>query len=177
MLKLGLNRGIVLIAAALMLSACAGRERDITLRVVESDQTGPDEFAILPSKPLQQPADYNTLPAPNPGGPNLTDQNPMGDGVAALGGNPARLNPGGIPGSDGALVAYAGRNGVDPNVRAELAQQDEEYRRRKSIFTKFRIKREDLYNKIYRNQTLDADREMYRYRRAGVPTPTAPPGN
>ncbi|WP_317625976.1 DUF3035 domain-containing protein [Rhodalgimonas zhirmunskyi] len=177
MLTKGLNRGIILIAAALTLSACAGRERDITLRVVQSDQSGPDEFGIIPGKPLQQPDQYTTLPAPNPGGANRTDQNPLGDGVAALGGNPARLNPAGVPRGESALVAYAGRNGVDPNVRTELAQQDEDYRRRKSVFTKFRLKRTDLYNKIYKNETLNAQREMNRYRRAGVPTPTAPPLN
>lgn len=168
------KRVIFLVVAAVALSACANR--DITLRVVQSDQAGPDEFAILPSKPLQQPPNFRELPAPNPGGPNRTDQNPMGDGVAALGGNPARLTPGqGVPASDGALVRHASRNGVDPNIRADLAEQDEAYRRRQSLFTKFRIKREDLYNKVYRRETLNARREWLRYRRAGVRTPTAPP--
>jgi hypothetical protein len=161
--------------AATGLSACGGYERDITLRDSRSMGPGPDEFGILPGKPLQPPASFSDLPPPTPGGANLTDQNPMGDGVAALGGNAARLQDTGVPAGDTGLVRYASRNGVDPNVRAELAAQDEDFRRRKSRFTKFRIARQDLYNQVYKRETLNARRTWNLFRRAGAPTPTAPP--
>lgn len=166
---------LILVMAATGLAACGGYERDITLRDIRSAGPGPDEFAILPGKPLQPPANFTELPPPTPGGANLTDQNPLGDGIAALGGNPARLQARGVPAGDAGLVRYASRNGVDPNVRAELAAQDEDYRRRKSRFTKFRLTRQDLYDKIYKRETLNARRTWNLFRRAGAPTPTAPP--
>ncbi|MDQ2089514.1 DUF3035 domain-containing protein [Marimonas arenosa] len=169
------KRIAILMMTAMGLSACAGYERDITLRDMRPATPGPDEFSILPGKPLQEPPSFTALPAPTPGAANLTDQNPMGDGVAALGGKPARLQDTGVPRSDTALVAHASRNGVDPNVRAELAAADEDFRRRKSRFTRIRIVRQDLYNQVYKRETLNARREWNRYRRAGARTPTAPP--
>ena len=172
------KRILILIVAATGLAGCGGYERDITLRNIQSAGNGPDEFAILPGKPLQEPPSYNELPVPTPGAANLTDQNPLGDGVAALGGRPERLQPQGVPAGDAALVRHASRNGVDPAIREKLAAQDKEYRTRKSRFTKFRIVRQDLYNKVYKRETLNARREMNRYRRStGVRTPTAPPAN
>ena len=166
---------LMMMAAALTLSACSGYERDIRLRDVRSVSPGPDEFSVLPGKPLQAPKSFSELPTPTPGSVNLTDQNPMADGIAALGGNPSRMQDTGVPASDGALVRHASRNGVDPNVRAELAAEDEDFRRRKSRFTKIRLARQDLYNKIYQRETLNPRRTWNRYRAAGVRTPTAPP--
>ena len=164
-----------LVLAAVGLSACGGYERDIRLRDVRSIGPGPDEFAVLPGKPLQEPKSFAELPVPTPGSANLTDQNPMGDGVAALGGRPDRLQDKGVAAGDAALVRAASRNGVDPNVRTELAAEDEDFRRRKSRFTRIRIARQDLYNKVYKRETLNARREWNRYRRAGARTPSAPP--
>jgi len=172
------KRILTLILAATGLAGCASYERDITLREISSSGNGPDEFMILPSKPLEQPKNFSELPAPTPGAANLTDQNPKADGIAALGGRPDRLVPAGIPGGDTALVRHASRNGGEPAVRETLAAQDEEFRRRKSRFTKIRIARQDLYNNVYKRETLNARREMNRYRRStGVRTPTAPPPN
>lgn len=172
------KRILILILTATGLAGCGGFERDITLRNIQSPGSGPDEFSILPGKPLEQPKNFSELPTPTPGAANLTDQNPKADGIAALGGRPDRLVPQGIPGSDSALVRHASRNGVDPNVRETLATQDEDFRRRKSRFTKLRIARQDLYNKVYKRETLNARREMNRYRRStGVRTPSAPPAN
>ena len=81
---------MVMVALALAVSACSKRD-DIQLRKIKKTGNGPDEFAILPGKPLQAPENFTTLPTPTPGGTNLTDQNPNADGVAALGGNPAAL--------------------------------------------------------------------------------------
>ena len=165
----------ILAITAMGLSACSGYERDIRLRDVTSMSPGPDEFGILPGKPLQEPTSFTELPTPTPGSANLTDQNPLADGVAALGGRPDRLENKGVPAGDGALVRHASRNGVDPNVRTELAAQDEDFRKRKSRFTRIRIVRQDLYNKVYKRETLNARREWNRYRRAGARTPSAPP--
>ncbi|WP_372610123.1 DUF3035 domain-containing protein [Aquicoccus sp.] len=172
------KRVLILMISALGLSACGGNERDITLRDMRSATPGPDEFSVLPTKPLEAPPERGDLPTPTPGAANLVDQNPRADGVAALGGRPERLSPGDVPASDGALVRHAGRNGVPANIREELAAVDEDFRRRKSRFTRIRIVPTDRYNQVYRGQTLNPRAEAERFRRAtGVRTPTYPPPN
>ena len=166
---------LFILVASLGLSACSGGERDISMRQLDKPNEGPDEFGILPSKPLEAPANYSSLPAPTPGQVNLTDRNPRGEGIAALGGKPSRLVDTGVPNSDSALVRHAARNGNNPNVRAELAAEDEKFRSRKSRFTKIRLVKTDRYAQAYKRQTLDAYKEWYRFRRTGVRTPTAPP--
>jgi hypothetical protein len=72
--------------------ALAGCSKDGTpeLMNLRSSTSGPDEFGILPPKPLAMPEDVAVLPEPTPGGTNLTDQNPRADAIVALGGTPGR---------------------------------------------------------------------------------------
>ncbi len=167
-------RALVILALP-ALAACAPGERDIKLRSFRSSSGGPEEFAILPNRPLEEPTSYNELPPPNPGGGNRTDLTPKSDAVAALGGRPDRMTPSGVPASEGALVAHAARHGVDPAIRPKLAQEDEEFRRRQSFLTKIRLFKVDRYYRAYRRQMLDSHDEAWRWRRAGAPTPTSPP--
>lgn len=167
----------VILAMAVALAGCGGDGRDITLRDVVDTTPGPDEFSVLPNKPLQAPPNYQDLPTPTPGKANLVDATPLADGVAAFGGKPSRLENTGVPAGDRALVAHASRKGVPANIRQDLAQSDEDFRRRKSRFTKIRLARTDRYNEVYQRQTLDANREWRRYRATGVRTPSAPPAN
>ncbi|MGH1454047.1 MAG: DUF3035 domain-containing protein [Paracoccaceae bacterium] len=161
--------------AILALSAC-GAERDISMRDLRSFTGGPDEFMVLPAKPLQEPGNFSELPAPTPGGANLTDVNPKGDAVAALGGKASALNPTqGVPAGDGALVQYASRNGVQPDIRETLSKEDTDFRRRASRFTKIRIVRVDRYNEAYKREQLKPHQTLEAWRRAGAQTPSAPP--
>lgn len=166
-----LMRASVICVAVLALSACG----DTGLRLLQKPGEGPDEFRIVPGKPLEAPQDYSTLPPPTPGAGNITDAQPLQDSVAALGGRRPVDASGPIPSSDGALVNQASRFGRDANVRTELAAEDEDFRRRRSRLTQIRIVKEDRYNQIYRGQALDAGRELERWRRAGARTPSAPP--
>jgi Protein of unknown function (DUF3035) len=163
-----------LIALALIavtgLAACA----DKGLRQVTSRGDGPDEFIIVPSKPLEQPESFSALPAPTPGSFNRTDQRPLEDSVARLGGQRSSPNAA-IPGQDGALVNHASRFGRDANIRATLAEADAKFRKRSSRLTRIRIVREDFYNRAYRRESLNPGRVAAQFRRAGVPTPSAPP--
>lgn len=163
---------LVILGAAVAVSGCSNQG----LRDLRAPGTGPDEFMILPAKPLTAPQDYAVLPAPTPGGSNLTDQNPTADAVAALGGNPAALNPNtGIPSSDAALVTAASRKGVSPNTRVALAEEDAKFRKRQARSTRFRLFPVDRYKQAYRKQSLDPFKqtELFRSRNAG--TPTSPP--
>jgi len=99
----GMRKAMLAGLVLLTLGACGG---DRPLHDLDRGLDGPDEFSILPSLPLEIPATL-TLPPPEPGGVNRTDRNPIGEGLLALGGNPA----GGVAG-DLALIATVSGNGV-----------------------------------------------------------------
>ncbi|MEQ8342176.1 MAG: DUF3035 domain-containing protein [Marinovum algicola] len=164
----------VLLALALGLAACG--ERDITLHELRVRGDGPEEFAIVPPKPLQTPESFDALPPPTPGAANRTDPTPEADAVAALGGDGARVAPraAGAAAGDGALVSYAARNGVQPGIRAQLAAEDLEFRKRASRFT-WQLMREDKYYDAYERFAIDPYEVLRLFRRAGVRTPAADP--
>ncbi len=162
--------GFFIIASILAVAGCA----DQGLRVVRGQGSGPDEFAVLPVKPLTAPADYAVLPAPTPGGANLTDPTPKTDAVLALGGRP-QSESAGIPSSEAALVQASSRYGVAANTREVLAQEDAEFRRKKGRFTNIRVFAVDRYSQAYSGQEIDPQAAQDAYRRAGLPTPSAPP--
>ena len=167
-----MRRFALLVLIPLALSACANKG----LRQVQNNSSGPDEFILQPSKPLEAPASYSALPPPTPGQANLTDRSAVAEGATAFGG---RLDPatGPIPASDGALVRHTSRLGVDPTIRQELAETDAQFRKRKARFTQIRIVPVDRYNQAYRREALDANTEAARWRRAGARTPSSPPAN
>lgn len=160
------------IAAAFAMTACSGDGR---LMNIMAGQTSPDEFAILPTRALSMPPDLAVLPAPTPGGANITDPNPEADAVAALGGNPARLSNQGIGAADQALVAHASRAGVDPDIRATLAASDQRWRERNSRRPLEALFGTSVYQRAYRPFALDQQAELLRWQRAGAVTPTSPP--
>ncbi len=164
--------GLVLILAA---AGCARGDREIDLRQLRSSDNGPDEFSVLPSKPLQAPDSYSSLPVPNPDGRNLVDQNPRADAVASLGGRPEALDATGVPAGDTALVRHTARGGVPGNIRETLAEEDEDFRQRRGRFQRLRIFIKNKYNSVYEPQTLNSVRTNQAYRRVGVPTPSVPP--
>jgi len=135
-----------------------------------SESDGPDEFGVVPALPLEQPENYTDLPTPTPGSGNRTDIRPDVDTASALGG---ALRDPGVPASDAAVVTFASRFGVDPTIRGELFAADEALRTRRTRFG--RGGGEGLYFRIYAPQTLDAYRELERFRSSGVQVPTAPP--
>jgi len=169
-----LPRKIMVVGLILVVAACS-RNRDITLTRFKNAGDGPDEFSIVPGKPLQEPGSYADLPAPRPGAPNRTDQNPKADGIAALGGNPAATARTGVSPADAGLVRHANRYGTDPAIRETLRAEDDEIRRRYGRRNILRIGPRDDYTQAYKRQWLDEQAERERLRRAGIVTPTAPP--
>lgn len=162
----------VLLIAGLALAACG----ETTLHDLRTGEPGPDEFSVIPAKALSAPEDFRSLPTPTPGGVNLTDQNPLGDAVASLGGRSAALQNTGVAAGDAALVNYVSRNGVPQGIRATIAQEDAAYRKRRGFLLNFKLVKTDRYNDVYKFDQLDQQRELKRWRRAGARTPTAPPG-
>ena len=158
---------------ALALAGC-GTPGEPDLVTLPRGADGPDEFAIVPNKPLEQPESYAALPEPTPGAANRADATPLGDAVLALGGSPGG-GAGGIPAGDAGLVSYAARGGVDPAIRSDLAAADLAVRQGARGRFLERVFSVNLYNRTYERFALDQYAELERWRRAGVRTPSAPP--
>ena len=164
-------RVVLAIAGAALLALTACSDKAPELMNLRSDSNGPDEFAILPPKALELPTSLAELPAPTPGGANLTDQNPQADAIAALGG--AAPSNSGV--SDAGLYNYATRQGVTPGIRQTLAAEDLEFRKKHNGRPLERLFNMNVYYKAYARMSLDQHAELLRWRAAGARTPSAPP--
>jgi len=153
-----------------LMAVVACSSGDPQLLNIRNTEEGPDEFAVLPTAPLEIPDNLAALPPPTPGAPNRVDPNPERDAIAALGGNPARA-----AGASGDLINYAARMGVSGDIRPVLAAEDEEFRRRNDGRVLERTFGVNVYFDAYREQSLDRYAELERLRRMGVRTPAAPP--
>lgn len=153
------------------LSAC--ESGDPELMNIRSDT--PDEFSILPTKPLEAPENYTALPEPTPGGSNLVDPNPQGDAIAALGGNPDRLTDGRVYAGEQTLVSFASRYGVPADIRTTLAAEDLAWRRENNGLLLERLFNVNVYYSSYKPMSLDQHHELDRLRALGIWTPSAPP--
>lgn len=159
------------IGIAVLLAGCTPSERG--LRDLRRNAGGPDEFSVLPVRPLVLPENFSELPVPTPGSTNLSDPAPHAEAIAVLGGNPNALAVGGIPARDRALLTAAGRNGVDSSIRETLASEDAAFRKRQARLSFLRGR--NSYFRAYSRQALDAHSELQRFRDAGIATPSAPP--
>lgn len=164
-------RMVLVCGALIALTACGN---SAGLRDLSTDSAGPDEFSVIPHRPLDIP-ETMALPAPTPGGANKADPNPTGDAIAALGGRQEAGFAGGVPAQDAALVAQAGRNGVTGDIRTLLAQEDARFRSTRGAVSGLNPFGGDRYFGAYAGQALDAYAELTRFRNLGVATPTAPP--
>lgn len=167
---MGPARALVLAMAAAAVLAGCGPASDPRLMNVRAQGPGPDEFAVLPGKPLAMPPDFAQLPPPRPGAPSRTDPTPEADAIIALGGNPGR----GVA-ADNPLMAHVGRFGVSPGIRQTLAAEDLDYRRRNDGLLLERWANVNVYYRAYGNQSLDQYAELERWRRRGVTNVAAPP--
>lgn len=169
------ERRFLAIAAAMVLTlaACGNGDKVPSLMNIRSTTAGPDEFGIIPPKALEMPEDLAVLPEPTPGGMNRTDRDPEAEAVAALGGN---LGPrDGVSAAHAGLYKYAARYGVTADIRATLAAEDLEYRRKNDGRLLERLFDVNVYFKAYEPMSLDQQAELWRWRRAGAATPSAPP--
>ncbi|WP_149587298.1 DUF3035 domain-containing protein [Tabrizicola flagellatus] len=170
-MRAGQGRAVIAFATMITLAACGGKG-DPQLMNLRSGP-GPDEFAIVPPKPLEMPENLSELPEPTPGGFNRTDRDPEAEAAIALGGRPSAA--GGIPAADSALYGHAARFGVDRAIRSTLASEDLEWRRDNNGRILERLFNVNVYYKAYRKQRLDQQAELERWRALGVRNPSAPP--
>lgn len=169
---IGRTGGLVLLGA-LVLAGCGGKEGSRSLTLVGRND-GPNEFSLVPAKPLQQPQDLTVLPEPTPGGFNRTDRAPRAEAIAALGGDQNVL-AGPIPAADSALLANATRFGVDANIRRDLARDDAEYMRQPRGIWRRRGVSPEQYLDAYDFMALDQATMNHLSRRVGTRTPGVQP--
>lgn len=166
-------RGAFMVGAAVLIALAGCGRKDPTLMHVRASGNGPDEFSILPPKPLAMPDDMMQLPEPTPGGFSRTDPTPFDDAIVALGGKPQGGR--GIPAADSALLAQAARYGTEARIRETLAAEDLEYRRKHDGRLLERLFSVNVYFAAYAPMALDQYAELARWRRAGAGNPSAPP--
>lgn len=159
--------------ALLVLSACGPAPENPVLMNAAAQHTGPDEFSILPNRPLEMPTSLASLPEPNPGGANRVDPQPRADVARALGGSATAAVAPGV--ADGGIVNHASRFGRNAGIRAQLAAEDLSHRQENRGRLFERIFAVNVYNRAYEFMALDKYAELERWRRAGVRTPSAPP--
>lgn len=156
----------------LALAACSDNDNPILMHAA-SQERGPDEFSIVPTRPLEMPPSLSALPSPNPGGLNRVDPQPRAEIARALGGNPAVAVARGT--ADGGIVNHASRFGRSESIREQLAAEDLEFRRRNQGRLLERLFAVNVYHSAYEFMWLDKYAELERWRRAGARTPSAPP--
>jgi hypothetical protein len=169
--------GLKIVGAFVLMGAVAGCDTSsgIGRLFAGNEKSGPDEFGIVPTKPLEMPKDYKTLPEPTPGARNLTDPLPEQDAVAALGGRPKLLDSTAVNRNEAGLLAATGRNGTGENIRDVLAAEDKEYRKKNKPRFLERLFKINTYLRNYEPQTLPARRTNELARRKGIKTPTVSP--
>jgi len=166
--------GFVFAAGVLTLGAACSRdssdERSIVDRLTSSSFSAPDEFSVLPKKPLVLPEDVSTLPQPAPGATNLVDLTPNADAIRAVGGRGDRGAP---TASDRALLAATGVGAE--GIRRLLAVEDEEFRANNRGLVLDRLFGAVGDSEIYDRVILNSESELLRLRRLGIWVPQPPP--
>ncbi|MBC6437384.1 MAG: DUF3035 domain-containing protein [Rhodobacteraceae bacterium] len=157
------------VGLVLLVVAACSRDNPRLLNITQ-DGEGPDEFMILPTRPLDMPQSFAELPPPTPGGINRADRVPKADAIAALGGSIDRASR-----DNGSLVRHAARFGIAAGIRDTLAAEDLAFRRRNDGRLLERLFNVNTYHRAYRDVALDQYEELARMRRAGIRTPAAPP--
>jgi hypothetical protein len=157
----------LVVLAALALAACEGGVAGV-LRSSGATST-PDEFMVLPTRPLEMPENFAALPPPTPGRASRVDYQPHAEAIAGLTGA-----PGPAGNADGTvLVAQAGPR--QPGIRQALAVEDAEWRETHRGLLIPRLIAKDRDTVTYQPMILDAPSEFERLRAAGVAQPPAPP--
>ncbi len=157
-------------AAMLILVSCGSSSTAPQLMNIRKSGAGPDEFAIVPPRALAMPESVADLPETTPGGANLTDPDPQGDAIAALGGK-----PGAGAAADAGLMRHAGRYGSAPTIRADLAAEDLAFRQDNRGRPLERLFGLNSYFRAYRRETLDQQAELEYWRARGAGNVSAPP--
>ncbi|MFZ5610154.1 MAG: DUF3035 domain-containing protein [Pseudomonadota bacterium] len=106
--------GAALALSALLLGACSSMRESLGMT-----KKAPDEFAVVPGKPLIMPPDYSLRP-PRPGEKQAKELDSQAQAIAAL--FPGRTSLPPKSAGERALLSQAGANEVDASVRSQVSQ-------------------------------------------------------
>ncbi len=164
---------ITVVAALLISLAACGRNQGNGQPLINLRQSAvaPDEFLVVPQKPLETPSDLSQLPQPLPGTTDRVTIDFEADLLTALGGRPS--SGGAVPAADAALVNLVRTGGVTPDIRDVLRAEDQAYRdARKGRLA--RLEKNRLAATLYDPFLLDPLAEAVRLRALGVKIPAVP---
>ena len=116
---------LAVLAAAAAASGCSSMQR-----ALGATRTAPDEFRVVTQAPLTLPPDYSLRP-PRPGEARPQELEPTDNARAALFGQ--EIAPGASQG-ERTLVANAGAEAVDPNIRDQIDYESQGIVRRNEAF-------------------------------------------
>ena len=164
----------VVVAIGTSLSACnqnSGNGRP--LLNLRQSAIAPDEFLVVPQKPLETPGDVTSLPTPVPGAKARVMIDFEDNLLRALGGQPGNSRT--IPASDAALISAArAGSGATANIRDIMRAEDQAFREARSGRIDRLAKKRKAVT-IYDPMLLDPVAESARMQAQGVKTPAVPP--
>lgn len=105
---------IATVVAAVALTGCDVNVKD----VLNQRSQGPDEFRVIPRKPLQMPVVAADLPTPQPGVESPLEPQPLQDAQEALALD--GLTPSGETAGEAALLSAAGATDAPDEIRTTL---------------------------------------------------------
>ncbi len=123
-----MNKPITLLAVLATATAAAGCAS--VQRAVGSARTAPDEFRVVTQAPLTLPPDYSLRP-PRPGEPRPSELEPNVEARTALFGQEIARS---ASAGERTLVANAGAEAVDPNIRDQIDYESQGIVRRNQDF-------------------------------------------
>lgn len=157
--------------AVLILASCGEDKIAGTLQEASLANGAPDEFLVLPQKPLEIPEDLSVLPTPDPTAGSRVEIDPHAGAKRALGGTGGGYK---ASGADNTVLAAARSRPISPNIRQELRAEDAKKRARPGgfigFFDLFRVTPRE--QTIYNDEKLDARDELIKRRAQGVRTPS-----
>lgn len=165
---------VMILAIGASLSAC-NRDGNSGRKLVNLRQSAvaPDEFLVVPQKPLETPADLSSLPTPVPGAESRVTIDFEDNLLRALGGRPQ--SGGSVPAADLALVNAARANsGATEGIREVMRAEDQAFREARAARIERLAKKRKAVT-IYDPMLLDPISEVARLQALGVKTPAVPP--
>lgn len=177
--------GTAALLAVLALAGCS--QIGDPIEAIGARRPAPDEFKVVPRKPLVVPptlAQATALPTPDPGRPSPLEPDPAADAVAALTGTTATPRPTAttsISAGESALLSAADAASSNPEIRtqlesdrlaAETADANEPYEPPSLVELFFgKDEEEEALDPAI---ALDAIAESQRLQREGVAAPNDP---
>ncbi|WP_424933767.1 DUF3035 domain-containing protein [Amaricoccus macauensis] len=161
---------VLLLPLALLLGGCGNGGLAGALRSSGVTST-PDEFLVLPTRPLEMPDDLAALPTPTPGQRSRVEYEPEAIAVAGLTGRESTARTA----NGTALLARAGVASNTPQIRQILAEEDVVYQQNHKGRLLEWVFSPDKESLVYRDMILDPGAAYEAMRARGVKVPAAPP--